>query len=92
MAELIFSKLLIQLLFTVGVIVCSGVLLAWSKRFFLRSCGSAGYHVQIVTGETDKPTVDEANENPNDTDIPETVEATGDIEQSDGDNTENKSE
>ena len=55
MAELIFSKLLIQLLFTVGVIVCSGVLLAWSKRFFLRSCGSAGYHVQIVTGAIGTP-------------------------------------
>ena len=50
MAGLIFSKLLVQLLFTVGIIVCSGVLLAWSKRFFLRSCGSAGYHVQLVTG------------------------------------------
>lgn len=55
MAELIFSKLALQLLFTVGVIVCSGILLALSKRFFLRSCGSAAYRVQIVTGIVGTP-------------------------------------
>lgn len=48
--------------------------------------------VQIVTGETDKPTTDEAIEVPNDTDIPETDTVTEDIEQSEEDNTENKSE
>lgn len=55
MVELIFSKLALQLLFTVGVIVCAGVLLALAKRFFLRSCGSAAYRVQIVTGVVGTP-------------------------------------
>ena len=50
MAKLILEKLLLQLLFTVGIIICSGLLLSFSKRFFLKSCGSAAYHVQIVTG------------------------------------------
>ena len=48
--------------------------------------------VQIVTGETDKPTTDEATEIPNDTDITETDEATEATDVSEGDNTENKSE
>ena len=48
--------------------------------------------MQIVTGETDKPTTDEATEIPNDTDITETDEVTEDTDVSEGDNTENKSE
>ena len=45
----------LQLLFTVGLIVIVGLTVAGAKHFFLRSCGRAGYHIELVSGAIGTP-------------------------------------
>ena len=49
------KHLLLQLLFTVGVIVVFGLLIAFCRRTFLKNTGETGYKILLVTGAIGTP-------------------------------------
>ena len=55
MLRLLLEHYLIQLLFTVGVVVLTGFTVAVTKRLLLKCCGSGAYCVEVVTGVIGTP-------------------------------------